>query len=314
MRHQVKRHDRGTGEPLRGHGAKHQCSGWSRHGHDPMQGFVSTRCFLPCRTRVGLDYRRVPCADLAAFRTRWVAWPQNRRTSSGAPRMSWKPGGSGRSDRLQIGSSGRSGRVAPSATAEGLERGEWRPVRGTPPGSPHRWMFQAPASRAQAEEELLLAARRPRPTLAERTRRHALGHRSLQHGFSGRLRLVQGSGGRRGRAALVDEAMRDQRRVPARHRRDAGVRDSSPWSPAWRHDELMSRRSDLECHPRVAIGTRLSGPVEDPRAMTGRMWLLALVRGGGWAGVWHAPFVLAGIGLFFFLIAWKKMRRMQVEA
>jgi ABC-2 type transport system permease protein len=39
----------------------------------------------------------------------------------------------------------------------------------------------------------------------------------------------------------------------------------------------------------------------------------ALVRGGGWAGVWHAPFALAAIGLFFFLVAWKKMRRMQVE-
>ncbi|MBS1794934.1 MAG: ABC transporter permease [Acidobacteria bacterium] len=40
----------------------------------------------------------------------------------------------------------------------------------------------------------------------------------------------------------------------------------------------------------------------------------ALVRGGGWAGVWHAPFVLAAIGGFFFLIAWKNMRKMQVEA
>ncbi len=40
----------------------------------------------------------------------------------------------------------------------------------------------------------------------------------------------------------------------------------------------------------------------------------ALVRGGGWPGVWHAPFVLALIGLFFFIIAWKKMRLMQVAA
>jgi len=38
----------------------------------------------------------------------------------------------------------------------------------------------------------------------------------------------------------------------------------------------------------------------------------ALVRGGGWDGVWHAPFVLAAIGLLFFMVAWKKMRRMQV--
>lgn len=40
----------------------------------------------------------------------------------------------------------------------------------------------------------------------------------------------------------------------------------------------------------------------------------ALVRGGGWAGVWHVPLVLAAIGLFFFMVAWRKMRKMQVSA
>jgi ABC-2 type transport system permease protein len=38
----------------------------------------------------------------------------------------------------------------------------------------------------------------------------------------------------------------------------------------------------------------------------------AFVRGGGWAGVWHAPLVLALIGSVYFLAAWRKMRRMQV--
>ncbi len=38
------------------------------------------------------------------------------------------------------------------------------------------------------------------------------------------------------------------------------------------------------------------------------------VRGGGWPAVWHAPLMLALIGTFFFLKAWKKMRHMQVEA
>lgn len=39
----------------------------------------------------------------------------------------------------------------------------------------------------------------------------------------------------------------------------------------------------------------------------------ALVRGGGWAAVWHAPLILMAIGLVFFFIAWMKMRLMQVE-
>jgi ABC-2 type transport system permease protein len=39
----------------------------------------------------------------------------------------------------------------------------------------------------------------------------------------------------------------------------------------------------------------------------------ALVRGGGWSAVWHAPIVLGLIGLFFFLVAWRRMRRMQIE-
>jgi ABC-2 type transport system permease protein len=40
----------------------------------------------------------------------------------------------------------------------------------------------------------------------------------------------------------------------------------------------------------------------------------AFVRGGGWPGVWPAPLVLSLIGLFFFFNAWRRMRRMQVEA
>lgn len=40
----------------------------------------------------------------------------------------------------------------------------------------------------------------------------------------------------------------------------------------------------------------------------------ALVRGGGWSGIWFAPIALAAIGLFFFTIAWLKMRKMQIPA
>jgi ABC-2 type transport system permease protein len=40
----------------------------------------------------------------------------------------------------------------------------------------------------------------------------------------------------------------------------------------------------------------------------------AFVRGGGWPAVWYAPLVLMGLGTFFFLVAWKSMRRMQVDA
>lgn len=40
----------------------------------------------------------------------------------------------------------------------------------------------------------------------------------------------------------------------------------------------------------------------------------ALVRGGSWSSVWFAPFALTAIGLFFFGVAWLKMRKMQVKA
>jgi ABC-2 type transport system permease protein len=40
----------------------------------------------------------------------------------------------------------------------------------------------------------------------------------------------------------------------------------------------------------------------------------ALVRGGGWAGVWDAPIALSVIGAVFFLIAWSRMRKMEVSA
>ena len=39
----------------------------------------------------------------------------------------------------------------------------------------------------------------------------------------------------------------------------------------------------------------------------------AFVRGGSWAGVWQAEVGLALLGLVFLFIAWKQMRRMQVE-
>ena len=40
----------------------------------------------------------------------------------------------------------------------------------------------------------------------------------------------------------------------------------------------------------------------------------AFVRGGGWPAVWDAPLVIALLGGLFFLAAWLRMRRMQVEA
>ena len=40
----------------------------------------------------------------------------------------------------------------------------------------------------------------------------------------------------------------------------------------------------------------------------------AFVRGGGWSAVWHAPLMLLVLGAFFFFVAWRNMRRMQVDA
>jgi ABC-2 type transport system permease protein len=39
----------------------------------------------------------------------------------------------------------------------------------------------------------------------------------------------------------------------------------------------------------------------------------AFVRGGGWASVWHAPAMLGLLGSVYFINAWRKMRKMQVE-
>jgi ABC-2 type transport system permease protein len=38
----------------------------------------------------------------------------------------------------------------------------------------------------------------------------------------------------------------------------------------------------------------------------------AFVRGSGWTAMWHAPAILALGGIFFFLVAWRKMRHMQM--
>ena len=40
----------------------------------------------------------------------------------------------------------------------------------------------------------------------------------------------------------------------------------------------------------------------------------AFVRGGGWPAVWHAPLMLALLGAVFFMVAWRRMRPMQVDA
>jgi ABC-2 type transport system permease protein len=40
----------------------------------------------------------------------------------------------------------------------------------------------------------------------------------------------------------------------------------------------------------------------------------AFVRGGGWPAVWDAPLMLALLALICFVVAWRKMRYMQVEA
>jgi ABC-2 type transport system permease protein len=40
----------------------------------------------------------------------------------------------------------------------------------------------------------------------------------------------------------------------------------------------------------------------------------AFLRGGGWPAVWHGPVVLGSLGIFFFVMGWLKMRRMQVAA
>lgn len=39
----------------------------------------------------------------------------------------------------------------------------------------------------------------------------------------------------------------------------------------------------------------------------------AFLRGGGWTAIWHAPLMLGLLGLIYFILAWRKMRYMQVE-
>jgi ABC-2 type transport system permease protein len=40
----------------------------------------------------------------------------------------------------------------------------------------------------------------------------------------------------------------------------------------------------------------------------------ALLQGGGWPAVWWKVMIIGIIGSIFFLIAWRNMRRMQVNA
>jgi ABC-2 type transport system permease protein len=39
----------------------------------------------------------------------------------------------------------------------------------------------------------------------------------------------------------------------------------------------------------------------------------ALLAGGGWPSVWWKVFIIGGIGMFFYVIAWRNMRRMQLK-
>jgi len=40
----------------------------------------------------------------------------------------------------------------------------------------------------------------------------------------------------------------------------------------------------------------------------------AFLQGGGWPAVWWAVAAIGGIGLVFYALAWRTMRRMQVKA
>jgi ABC-2 type transport system permease protein len=40
----------------------------------------------------------------------------------------------------------------------------------------------------------------------------------------------------------------------------------------------------------------------------------ALLQGGGWPATWYKVAIIGGIGVIFYLLAWRKMRRMQLEA
>jgi len=40
----------------------------------------------------------------------------------------------------------------------------------------------------------------------------------------------------------------------------------------------------------------------------------AFLQGGGWPATWYKVLAIGGIGSLFFSLAWRRMRRMQVEA
>jgi len=39
----------------------------------------------------------------------------------------------------------------------------------------------------------------------------------------------------------------------------------------------------------------------------------AFLQGGGWPAVWYKVLVIAAIGSAFYGVAWRRMRRMQLE-
>ncbi len=40
----------------------------------------------------------------------------------------------------------------------------------------------------------------------------------------------------------------------------------------------------------------------------------ALLQGGGWPAMWLRVSIIGSIGTLMYLLAWRKMRRMQLEA
>jgi ABC-2 type transport system permease protein len=91
---------------------------------------------------------------------------------------------------------------------------------------------------------------------------------------------------------------------PGRRRAGGGARRISPVVPAVGADlsgREHSRRAALDLEPGA-------GALLRPRRAD------AFLQGGGWPAMWWAVLAIGGIGLVFYTLAWRTMRRMQVKA
>jgi len=101
-------------------------------------------------------------------------------------------------------------------------------------------------------------------------------------------------------------------------RRRAAIPNTRAASRAGRRARRLPAR--VPCSPGSSSRSRTSpvrsggSRISSRRATTSSSCATPSCRGGGWPAVWWAVLAIGAIGLVFYVLAWRVMRRMQVKA